>query len=67
MVKLSCGPEYVCDVEQLAPGDVQRLQLLEAAGGLVNVPHREKENEEIEFLEKIDALGAASGGEEDAV
>ena len=35
-VKLGSGPEYVCDVEELDPGDIQRLELLENVGGLLN-------------------------------
>ena len=41
LAKLSCRPQYVCDVEQLAPGDLQRLQLLEDVGGLLDFADRE--------------------------
>ena len=64
MVKLKCAPEYVCDVEELAPSDVQRLKLLEAAGGLVDGPTQEKQDD-IEFIDHLDAAGAASGEDED--
>ena len=37
VIKLD-GAEYVCDLDELDPGDLQRLKLLEDVGGLVNVP-----------------------------
>lgn len=64
MVKLKCAPEYVCDVEELAPSDVQRLKLLEAAGGLLDGPAQENVDE-IEVIDQLDAAGAASEEDED--
>ena len=44
--KLGSGPEYVCDVEDLDPRDLQRLELLEDVGGLIDVPHRRSSSAE---------------------
>ena len=45
MVKLSSGPQYVCDVEELDPRDVQRLELLEKIGGLTDNPNKPNQKE----------------------
>lgn len=62
MVKLSSGPEYVCDVEELHPRDIQRLELLENVGGLIDRPRPEQKEKgpEIIYVHKANAIGDSS-------
>ena len=39
-IRLNGKPKHVCDIEELPPRDIQRLELLEEVGGLIDNPNK---------------------------